>query len=180
MRSRASIAFNALGGGVVQWSQRLGVSASMITKYRRGEATPRQAVRHLIHEAGGPAPDEWDEAAAFPQPRAVTPLATEPATKEAVSRTADDLLADIRNVRERLIGDTLGDPAAQARQLRELAQAMVQLGKMTDVGIVLSERQILASPNWSVIEAAIVEALTPHPDAMAAVIEALQALKGES
>jgi hypothetical protein len=178
MRTAGSVAFAALGGGVVQWGQRLGVSGKSVSKYRRGEAVPRPAVRELIHELGGPAPSAWDEPLPFPEPVVPRAVPVVPADGPEVRAFADELLQYVRQELAALQGDALAEPSARARQLRDLTQSVTQLGKLTDVGLVLSTRQILASPNWAQIKGAIVAALEAHPDAMTAVVEALQNIEG--
>lgn len=62
--------------------------------------------------------------------------------------------------------------------LANAAKTLAVLGKLTGVGLSISPRQILDSPNWRLIETAIITALKPWPDALRAVAKALDQTRG--
>jgi hypothetical protein len=178
MRSTGSIEFSQKHSPA-EWRRKLGKSSSTIYSWSTGDKSPNRAARLHIHQEGGPDPSAWDVAAPMPAaPPSLPAIPCEEPTAARVESAAAELLQSIRTMQARLAADNLGDPDRQVRQVRELAQAMAQLGRMTAVGLQLSERQILASPNWAIIKEAIVESLEPWPDALLAVGERLAELEG--
>jgi hypothetical protein len=190
MRSRGSVEFAALGRTLKWWETELstrGVKAALSTigAWKTGDRSPpegaRNAIAAIATQLKKPVPPVWwDEPIPESAAALIAAVPVQPATPELVASEADELLAQIRTVRARLVNDPLGDPNIQARQLAQLAAAASQLGKLTAVGLVLSERQILSSPNWTRIEDAIVSALSPWPDAMRAVADSLNQLRGDT
>jgi hypothetical protein len=63
--------------------------------------------------------------------------------------------------------------------LRQLSEMVVTLGQLTGEAM-LNERAILASPSWAIVQDAMLDALSPWPDALTAVAAALQTLRNES
>jgi transcriptional regulator with XRE-family HTH domain len=69
MRSRGSVEFSRMAGGVLAKAERFGVSKSLISNWQRGESLPSGPHRERIFEQGGPDPSAWDEPYADPARR---------------------------------------------------------------------------------------------------------------
>jgi transcriptional regulator with XRE-family HTH domain len=179
MRSRGSVEFARMPGGVLAKAERYGVGKSTISNWQRGESTPDGAKRERIFEAGGPDPSAWDEVWAPPAGDTQLPE-DEPteATAEDTAGVAAGLLVEIRKLQRELAapGATADMSIAErVRMVDALAGAADKLGKHT--GIKLTTRQILASPLWGEVMTALTQALKPWPDAMRAVADSLDTLK---
>jgi hypothetical protein len=90
---------------------------------------------------------------------------------------ADLWLAELEDFRAE-IPSLARDSRARAAMLANAAKTLHVLGKLTGVGLSISPRQILDSPNWGVIETAIITALKPWPEALRAVAKALDETRG--
>jgi hypothetical protein len=146
----------------------------------RGDYAPNAAKRAAIERAGGPEAARWEEPASDVQlpngpPPVVVPGSATPA---AVAAEADAILAEVQRGREFVSNLQGGDPGERISHLERLSKMLVGVSKMR--GVLMSERQILESPHWRSVEAAIVRALEPWPDGMRAVAEALDGLRGEA
>lgn len=145
----------------------------------RGEYAPADAKQAEIEAAGGPLKAWWAELDAAPEPPAplavVVPGAASPA---GIASEADALLAEVKAGRAFVSAIDGGDPGERIRHLERLTSMMVDLSRMR--GVLMSERQILASPHWLTVEAHIVKALEAWPDAIRAVADALDLLRGEA
>jgi hypothetical protein len=171
---------------------KFGVKVATVESWIRGDRTPGDGRRRAIADDGGPEPHLWDEMATAPAlPR--IPDATDPeldddgepvprerATAAVVEREADSLLADYKILRSQIMSLPDDRPGERVRIMTQLAGILTALGKMTGVGLVVSERQILASPNWLRVRDAIATAVEPFPEAAEAVADALAELDGRS
>lgn len=180
-RSRGSVEFASMAGGVVEKARRWGVSKSLISNWQRGESKPNGEQRDRIFEAGGPDPDSWDEPYVRPQDAGgvlASPPLVEP-TAEDTASVAAGLLVEIRKLqRELAAGGSEGMTIDQrVRMVDQLAGAADKLGKHT--GVKLTTRQILASPLWAEVRELLVEALEEYPDAMRKVADALDRLRAQ-
>jgi hypothetical protein len=73
----------------------------------------------------------------------------------------------------------VADPRSRAHLLANAAKTLAVLGKLTGVGLSISPRQILDSPNFRLIETAIITALKPFgAEALRAVAKALDQTRG--
>lgn len=177
MKSIGSESFKSLGGSIAEWVARTGKSPTAIKAYRSGAYRPPPETRAVIASRGGPAPEEWDRPATTvdrPTPRAA-PVEVK-ASKESTVRLADRLTAQAQANAEAIEG--VEDVATRTRLLEQHARTVAVLGRLTGVGLTVSARQILASPDWRLIEDRIIEGLEPWPDAMRAVADAIAPLEG--
>jgi transcriptional regulator with XRE-family HTH domain len=177
MISRGSKEFaKAAEGRRRWWADRLQVEPATITRYIHGQITPKEKKRAEIAEAGGPEAIAWDEPVVAPQERRAAREADPDvkASPEGVQRLADRLQAQAEALEEE-IRNSPGEPDEQLRSLEKLASIVSSLGKHTG-NTITNERQIMASPAWARLELSIRDALTPWPDAMRAVGEALRDL----
>jgi len=102
---------------------------------------------------------------------------------EEVSR-ADDLLDQVRGLQDRVLtilgkAENSGELRTALGAIREARRNLELLAKLLGE---LDERpqvNILVSPEWIAVRAAVLEALTPHPEARAAVAGRLLQLEGE-
>jgi hypothetical protein len=177
-----------------EWAQLLGTSQANVSRWRAGLLRPSPAVRQRIHAAGGPPADAWDvsvgqqppprrqakQAAARPLPKPKKKQRRKPggATAAAVIAEADLWLAELEDFRAE-IPSIARDARARAAMLANAAKTLHVLGKLTGVGLSISPRQILDSPNWRLIEAAIIQALKPFgAEPLRAVAKALDQTRG--
>lgn len=193
MASQGSLDFANDHRSGAEWAQLLGTSQANVSRWRAGLLRPGAAVRQRIHAAGGPPADAWDvsvgtqpppkrqakQAAAPPPPRTKKPKRKPGgATAAAVIAEADLWLAELEDFRAEI--PTLArDARARAAMLANAAKTLHVLGKLTGVGLSISPRQILDSPNWRLIETAIIEALKPFgAEPLRAVAKALDQTRG--
>lgn len=177
-RSRGSIEFARMPGGIVKISERLGAGASKssVSAWRRGDSDPSSAMRERIFELGGPDPDAWDEPHE-PRNLALASLGQLPPASAADTATeADLLLAEIRRLRQDPNVEQL-DVAQKGRLLQSLTAMVDKLGHHT--GTKISERQILDAPAVVVVVDRLLEALEPWPEAMRAAADAISELKAK-
>lgn len=183
MRSRAAIDFDAIvksgqSGDAKVWAARLGASVASVDSYRSGRRKPSKEVRKLIREAGGPDPQLWDELPPQIEVRRIPDEELEPeeikASPEATRSLADRLTGEARRLMTEVA--LIDEVSRRVAATEKLAAIVKSLGSLTGAAM-LNERQIRRSPAWQRIESAIADALTPYPDAMSAVVSALEALE---
>ena len=196
MKSRGSFEFNQDHRTGVEWSALLKTAEANVSRWRAGKIRPNAETRKRIHAHGGPEPRAWDEVVGAPStPQPTRPYARQPkhqptppppkkrrkprkATTAAVIAEADLWLAELEAFRNEL-PNLVTDAARRAGLLANAAKTLLAIGKLTGVGLALSQRQILDSPNWRLIEAQIIEALKPFgPDALRAVANAIHKSRG--
>lgn len=178
--NRAAQHLRQLPGSAQQKADRFtGGKVRTLYAYMSGAQAPRRGpARQEMADNGGPDPSWWDEPVAGPPAAAMAPEgAAPPATPEAVADEADALLGDVQRARAAIAQAQGGDPSDVLRDLERCASMLATLQKLR--GVLMSPRQLLASPHWRRIEGALKDALAPYPDALAAVCEALLALDGE-
>lgn len=191
MQSKGSLDFANDHRSGAEWATALNTSQANVSRWRAGLLRPGPAVRQRIHAVGGPAPEAWDQpVGAAPPPKSrkakqAPPPPTKPnkrksrkATAAAVIAEADLWLAELEDFRSDI--PSLGrDARARAALLANAAKTLHVLGKLTGVGLSISPRQILDSPNWRLIEGAIIEALKPFgPEPLRALAKALDRTRG--
>lgn len=180
MRSVAGEALRQIHS-VAHWAAVCGVKPRTIEQWISGSKSPSDTNAKAIESAGGPPAAGWRELYVPPAP-ARRPAAAdgtpERVDAEKTSRLADAIYADAIALREEMAMAPDGDQGQRLRKLADLAKITTELGRLTGVGIVLSERQILASPNFERIMVALESALTPWPDAMRACADAIENLRG--
>jgi hypothetical protein len=164
------------------WANFCGVKVGTVMGWIGGRVSPGDLQRKRMADNGGPSFESWEELHVPPTTPRQAPIEDdeiERATAEVTEREADLLLARYKRLTAEI--DNLEiDPVSRAALLEKQAGILVKLGPLTGVGLVVSERQILASPNWDRIRMTIVDALRPFPDAARSVAAALNALKGSN
>lgn len=198
--TRAAAAWKARGGTNEEWAAKLGSDAASVSRWRNGRRLPADGeLRRRIEAAGGPKAAWWTEyAPATVEPATkpleppddddaddVTPAPT--ATPAAVTSEADRLLRTVRKLQdrvERIIDggagdDAAGDLAGAVRMADQLARTLAVCGRLTGVGLTITDRQVRQSPAWRRTEDIILAALEPHEAAMLAVEAALLATTPE-
>jgi hypothetical protein len=93
-------------------------------------------------------------------------------------------LLDQAKALEKMLIDSENNPVlldieTRVKLLRDLSMITARLGKTAGVGLTLSTRAILASPNWAHVCDRVLGALAPYPDALRAVAEATAVLKAD-
>lgn len=181
MESKASRALAALGS-VDELARRFNDGKTRAVRtWLNGESTPAPAKQREIEDGGGPPCSWWKETVGPAEPTAPAPAAVVvagAATPAAVASEADGLLADVQRLRKWVSEQEGGDTAEQIRHLGELSRMLTALSKLR--GVLMSERQILESPHWLTLEARIIDALSPWPDALRAMADTLDAARGAS
>lgn len=178
MTNRGALALCAMQLTVEAQAELFGKSVRTVYNWRKGRIKPRHGEeRRTVHEKGGPSPELWDQPVAAAEVGLPEVVAAVPgsATPESVADEADDLLADVRNLRNRWAAMG-GDLEGQTRGLERCSSMMKTLATLR--GTLMSPRQLLASPHWRRIADAMQKALEPYPDAMQAVTAALIELDG--
>jgi len=181
VKSQGSVEFSKDPRSGVEWSALLGATTASISRWKAGLVRPSADLRAKIHHAGGPDPKAWDQVVGTPPtPKRIKKRSKKrtKATAAAVINEADLWLAELQDFRDEL-PTLVTDAAKRASLLANAAKTLAVLGKLTGVGLSVSNRQILDSPNWRIIEAKILAALRPWPDAMRAVSKALDDSRGE-
>jgi len=178
VKSQGAIEFAAVGKTGVEWATTLGVTSAAVSRWLSGGAKPTTNLRQQIHQLGGPHPQLWDQVAGTPTPRKRRKKkAPAKATPAAVVTEADHWLEHLRELRVRLSTAQL-DVDKELRLLANVGKIFQTLGKLTGVGLTVSVRQIIDSPNWRLLETKILDALAPWPDALRAVADALDDSRG--
>lgn len=158
-------------------TQHCGVSTQTVYAWRNGRRLPGDVARKLLCGiVEGLKETDFDRP---PEVVAAEPIdlgSLEVATAEKAVREADLLLAHIKRLRLRLLADNV-DSVTQLGHIESLTKLVLDLGKLTGAGIKLSLRQILASPDWKVLEDCILDALVDYPEAMRSVAAALEKAK---
>lgn len=180
-KSVGSQALAARGGRLEAVASRLGTSVASVSLWRSGKRNPGPEFRQAIFEDMGIPPSAWDDEIAEAPIEPLGDIAAEVAAIAAAGgagaadaeREADRLLAIIRRCMTDIASVVDASPD-RVRQLAALTAMVKQLGELTGAGLALSERAILASPNFRVIVDRCVVALEPWPEAMAAVLEAVR------
>jgi len=191
VNSKGSLEFSNDHRTGAEWAALLKTAEANVSRWRAGKVRPGAETRKRIHALGGPEPTAWDDqpptaapAAPHPsrQPKAKSPPSKKrrkprKATAAAVIAEADHWLAELEGFRAE-IPTLANDTRGRAALLANAAKTLVMLGKLTGVGLSISERKILDSPNWRILEGKIIKALTPWPDALRAVARAIDATRG--
>lgn len=171
MKSKGSKEFSALGTTGADLAKQLGCAVATVSRWKNGEATPEKAYRLKIHKLWGVDPDAWDQLDSAAKPRRKKKRTTK-ASAASVAAEADLWLHAVQDLRDEL-PKLVKDPAGRARITREAAGTLAILGRLTGIGLTVSARQILDSPNFRIIEGKIIQALEPWPDALRAVAAAI-------
>ena len=171
MKSKGSKEFSALGTTGTDLAKQLGCAVATVSRWKNGEATPDKPYRLKIYKLFGIEPDAWDELDSPSKPTRKKKRTTK-ATPATVAAEADHWLHAVQDLRDEL-PKLAKDIAGRARLMREAAGTLSVLGRLTGIGLTVSARQILDSPNFRIIEGKIIQALEPWPDALRAVAAAI-------
>jgi hypothetical protein len=172
VKSQGAIEFDRVGKTGVEWATLLGVTSAAVSRWRSGTAKPAQHLRLEIQKHGGPDPQLWDQIPGTKAPKKRRKVKVVKATPAAVSAEADLWLAQLADLRVRIPLAAL-DVEKETRLLASASKTFQVLGKAAGVGINVTSRAILDSPNWRLLEIKILDALAPWPDALRAVADAL-------
>lgn len=155
-------------------------SKQTVANWRTGEKVPGPANRDGLRKAFGIPLDAWDRppagAAALPRPPAlpgtVAGLAASIAALPTTREGARELLAFVKQRR-----GIEGLPSAEYVQLAGKERDALALCHTIEQAEALTEDRVVREhPRWRAMRGAILKALTPWPDALAAVAAALEAL----
>ncbi|MGH7439124.1 MAG: hypothetical protein ACRENE_25835 [Polyangiaceae bacterium] len=94
-------------------------------------------------------------------------------------RVAAETVERLRRQLERLDGDPAATPRERAQVATALTSATRLLAKVSGA-LDVSPRQIVSSPHWRAIVAALVEALAPYPEAAEAAAKAIATIGATS
>lgn len=175
MRSKGAVEFAKRCGKLAVASVKFAVSQATISNWRAGKRTPDERHQLKIEAELGIPRAWWSEPVEEPDRG---PAAEEPATiADARALHREDLAAAQRLTRDAMReADNEPDLQRRAAIVQKLTATLQAQAKMAGTSRELDPKQILASPAWDEIETAMVAALRPWPDAMAAVKEALDDL----
>jgi transcriptional regulator with XRE-family HTH domain len=154
-------------------AEKLGCSVGAVESWRTGRRKPALGYRDELADWLNIPATAWD--------RDVPKLSVVPnvapvggsATASTVVSQADYLLAELRLVQAALQAATDEAPSVRLGYLNECAKITATLGKLTGVGLTISMRRILQSPDWLALQTELTSALRPFPEASRAVAAAL-------
>ncbi len=166
LRSKGAVMLAALGDRQVELAAKLGVkSRPLISMWRSGERKPKLANRkQLLAKLKIPieawdeppdAPSSWGEAAASGQVEMLEQLGA--------------------SIRSQVINDASLTPLERVRMVRELAKLAEDVRRLKGEDVV--EVDVLRHPKWVELKSALLAALERHPEALRAVVEALETLE---
>jgi transcriptional regulator with XRE-family HTH domain len=167
-----------LSKGLHEIASSLGVSHVSVHRWQRGEKKPSADRRRLIQELYRIDPDAWDEPMqtdpSIPPPPSVganmTHVVTGPiGLAYELERRAYETL--------RSLDDPSTTPLERARVMGVIAQTLTLVAKMT--GQFELGKKLMQLPAWKRIEQEIHTALTPYPEAAAALRDRLLAVQAE-
>lgn len=149
-RSVGSAKFSAVAGTVKETADRLGVSSSIVAKWRAGDSRPGDAKRQAIAR-------EWPEVSADswlePLEARVVPAAPAGPGLGSLAEAADATLALAARTLK-MASDALDEAehepelAARTRVMRDLTSTLQALGKLTGEARELSDAQLVKMPAY--------------------------------
>lgn len=149
------------------------VSAPAVNYWKAGKKKPSTAKRKILAKHFDILVAAWDQAppdaASSPAPETTTEVFVVDAKFAELEKLANELLVYVR---------TAGDatPAEKAKVMNSIANTLRVIDQR-EQGL---EKRILALPKWKRIERTILGALRQHPDALTAVLTALEDLRDET
>jgi transcriptional regulator with XRE-family HTH domain len=172
-RSEGSRRLLSLGKSQEEIAAEIRVEQSTVSRWCAGDKRPGPNARARIAKAFGIPGDAWDR-----PPRPPVPPKDEKAADVDVSvrQRARDLARDLDRLREAAWNDPDATTLERAKILNSAAVGLKLLGTMTGELLEVNEARVLKLPGFRRIDEAITRALTPWPDAMRAVGEALKRL----
>lgn len=158
------------------------VSRSLASHWISGRRKPSPENRAILERELKIAPHTFDEAPPAPAPEKATKQHGKPpppakavaaisvrARATALDQMVHKLMADVAK----------GEPALRARVAQSAARTLEILGKITGETREMPEERVLRLPAWRKIQDRLVEVLSPFPEALRAVGEALVELGAE-
>lgn len=198
-KTRASVALAQCGESPEQVARRAGAKLARVYQWLRGERRPGVAWRERIHDLYGISPEHWDLPIEFEPgganllaqldspPAPVVQEETRPKSDsvrvqapagapQSAAETADLLLSQVQAFRSRVEVDPVLTLSEKAKVLKTCADTLSQVYKLTGAASEMPESKLLKTPAWRRVEAALVAALEPWPEALRAVGAALQGM----
>jgi transcriptional regulator with XRE-family HTH domain len=150
-------------------AERIGYDKSLVTRWVTGERKPTIAQAQKLDDVYGIPAGAWREPAA-PRPRAPTP----PFPDDSAEDNNERLNRYIRDGMRELELDTDLSGVKRAEALKKLVDAQVALDKSTGENA-LTMTKIAAHPEFKRVVRLITDAIAPHPEVLAKVVDVLRA-----
>jgi transcriptional regulator with XRE-family HTH domain len=169
-----------LGGGPGAIAERIHVDRKTARQWLSGERRPSYSARQSILEAYGIAIEAWGQVTATREIARPAPApAYEPDEDELDDDEDPSPLAQCERMLEAIKRDLRSPSLRMSERLRlraEQGRTISMLARLQRDGEMLEDRIVREHPSWRRIRAALLDALSPHPDALASVVEALRKL----
>ncbi len=184
--SAGSVALKQSGRSLKQIARETGCSYSQAGLWSSGHRKPPDTWRAKLKKHYGIASEAWDEApptaggllARLGAPPSEPPQAPPaPGLPTTVRGAAESMIKQIRELQEKAATDPLLTPDERGKTLARAATILTSVARLTGEAGDIPEAKILRTPAWGRIRDAMLVALTPWPDALRAVGEAVARLE---
>ena len=157
------------------------VSSVAAHYWKAGDKKPTKTKRAILFAKYGIPEPSWDEPARQREIETVPVDDSDAHEDDGEGASVDAMISKLKRMAKKFLGELRDDadmaPLGRARVMSSLASTLNVLAKMSgdyDLG-----RRVLQTPVWKRLEARIVKALEPHPEAMAAVVDAIESTATE-
>lgn len=151
------------------------VSSVAAHYWKRGDKKPTKNKRAILFAKYGIPEPAWDQIAKSSAGVETVDFDDDAHEDDGEGANVDAMIAELKRMAKKFLADLRDDadmaPLARARVMSSLASTLNVLAKMSgdyDLG-----RRVLQTPVWKRLEARILKALEGHPEAMAAVVDAI-------
>lgn len=161
------------------FAKELGVEQSTVSRWISGEKIPSVEYRAILSRELGIAERDWEEHSKKPTVSEVAPI---PIVHRSKRRPIREIAADVEACAEALIRDMakvdhLSTPAEKVKVLIGVSQALMYLGKISGETSQMTEAAILKTPQFRRAMGSIIDAITPWPDAMKAMVDRISEIE---
>lgn len=183
MKTEGSILLAKVDLQQAQIAGRLDVTPAIVSGWLSGKRRPSVVSRSAIEEVFAIPADAWDRAKpdaasqSIAAPASATATVT-PTLPRASTMTAAEKVAAYEHIVDRCIEEVRNSPNAKESKVLELGRMLMHVRKLR--GEEVQEVKVLRHPKWFELRTMIITALSPYPDAMRAVIDALESLNVEA
>lgn len=177
-RSKGAILLARIGVTQEEMAAETGIHQTRISNYLTGIRKPGPGRRRLFLRRYKVPIESWDEAPDAKATLARTSPSPAPPPVVDVQARALRLQSMVDETLDRVMRNKKTTPLERTKVLASAATTIAVIGKLTGDAQQISEQRIARLPAWRRIKDEMMRALTPWPDAMRAVGEALVRLDG--
>lgn len=169
MRTSGALQFARRVSNQSEFAKKIGVQQGTVSKWANGDMVPTIEFRAIIFRELEIPETDWD---VYPELQAKAP-ANEPirARRRPVREIAEDLESFVTSVMRRVQDDRMATPVEQAKVAATLAQSLMLLGRISGETSQMTEAAILKLPTFRRVMKDLLDALTPWPEAMKAIVD---------